>query len=85
MQSSSELKELHDQLAQYKPGNMAEIIDKLAGGKDNLRVEIQKVRFNLRRVGYEVNGQVNFNVIHKKPPTENPRRLNDGADADTGL
>ncbi len=66
MQSSSDLKELHDQLALYKPENMAEIIDKLSGGKDNVRVEVQKLRFNLRGISYEVNGQVNFNVIHKK-------------------
>ncbi len=66
MQSKSELDELHDLLAQYKPENMAEIIDKLSGGKDNLRVDIRKVRLTIRGTKLELNGKVNLNVIHKK-------------------
>jgi hypothetical protein len=56
---------LQQQFSQYKPDNLAEIIDKLAGDKDNLRIDVQSVKFCLRNARYEVNGKVNFNVLHK--------------------
>lgn len=54
--------ELQDVLSKFK---MAEIIERLAGDKDNLRVNIQQVKFTVRNQTYEVDGIVNFNVIHK--------------------
>ena len=67
MADSSQSSELTEKISQYKPQNMAEIIDKLAGGKSNLKVDVQKLKFSLGKTKYEVDGQVNFNVIHKKP------------------
>jgi hypothetical protein len=58
---------LQQVFSQYKPDNLAKIIDKLAGDKDNLRVDVQKVKFCLGKARYEVNGKVDFNVIHTKP------------------
>jgi hypothetical protein len=44
---------------------MAEIIEKIAGGKDNVRVDIQQVKFTLRNQRFEIDGKVDFNVVHK--------------------
>jgi hypothetical protein len=65
MASSTEYSELQQRLAQIKPDNLAEIIDKLAGDKDNLRVDVQSVKLHVGKTAYEVNGVVNFNVLHK--------------------
>jgi hypothetical protein len=65
MTSSSEYSELQQRLAQIKPDNLAKIIDKLAGDKDNLKVDVQAVRFHIGKTAYEVSGVVNFNVLHK--------------------
>jgi uncharacterized protein YcgL (UPF0745 family) len=54
--------ELQETLSKFK---MAQIIEQLAGDKDNLRVDIQKVKFTVKNQGFEVDGTVNFNVIHK--------------------
>jgi hypothetical protein len=67
MTTASEDSGLQKVFSQYKPDNLAEIIDKLAGDKDNLRVDVQAVKFCLGKARYEVNGKVDFNVIHKKP------------------
>jgi hypothetical protein len=67
MAASTQTSELEEKIAQYKPENLAEIIDKLAGDKDNLKVDIQNVKFHLGKSKFEVNGEVNFNVIHKAP------------------
>jgi hypothetical protein len=67
MASSTEASELQEQLIKYKPDNLATIIGKLAGDKDNLRVEVQRIKFTLRKQKYEINGTVNFNVIYKTP------------------
>ncbi len=56
--------ELTEQLSRFR---LAEIIDKLAGDEDNLKVDVQNVKFAIRKMHYEVNGTVNFNVIHTTP------------------
>lgn len=65
MAASSQSSELQQKLAEYKPENLAEIIDKLTGDKDNLRVDVQAVKFCIGKNRYEVSGTVNFNVKHK--------------------
>jgi hypothetical protein len=67
MAASTQTSELEEKIAQYKPENIAEIIDKLAGDKDNLKVDIQNVKFWLGKSKFEVNGELNFNVVHKTP------------------
>jgi hypothetical protein len=53
---------------------MAEIIEKLAGDKDSLRVDIQQVKFTLRNQRFEIDGKVDFNVVHKAPnPHSKPK------------
>ncbi len=64
---ASQTNQLQNALSGYKPDNMATIIDRLAGDKDNLRVELQHVRFTLRNTKFDVNGVINFNVIHSIP------------------
>ena len=46
--------------------SIAEIIDKLAGEKSNLRVDIQDIIFTIGGKQYELAGQVYFNVIRQK-------------------
>ncbi len=58
---------LRDALSGYKPDNMATIIDRLVGDKDNLRVDLKNVKFTLRNERFTVNGVVDFKVIHKIP------------------
>ncbi len=65
MAVSSQSSEPKEALRQYMPDNFAEIIDKLTGEKDNLRVDVQEVRFCIGDTRYEVGGTVNVNVKHK--------------------
>ena len=60
----AETGELQETLSKFK---MAQIIEGLAGDKDNLRVDIQNLKFTLRKQKFEIDGKVNFNVIHKEP------------------
>ena len=57
--------QLQETLSAYTPANFTTIIDRLAGGKDNLRIELQNVEFIVKNKKIELNGTVNFNVIHK--------------------
>jgi hypothetical protein len=59
--------DLLDALSGYKPDNMATIIDRLAGDKDNLHVELRHVKFTLRKQKFEVNGTVDFKIVHQVP------------------
>jgi|GEM_PF-3258893 hypothetical protein len=56
---------LREALSRYKPDNMATLIDRLSGNKDNLRVDFRQVKFTLRNQEFEVNGMVDFKVIHQ--------------------
>lgn len=58
--------ELQESLSKFR---MAEIMEKIAGNTDNLHVEIQQVKFTIRNQKFEIDGKVDFNVIHK---TANP-------------
>ncbi len=58
---------LREALSGYQPDNMATLIDQLAGDKDNLRVNLRHVKFTLRDQKFDVNGIVDFKVIHKIP------------------
>ena len=50
-------------LSQFR---MAEILEKLAGDNDNLRVDIQNIKFSLRDQRFEIDGKIDFNVIHRR-------------------
>jgi hypothetical protein len=67
MASSTGTSQLQDALSKYDSNDLASIIDKLAGDKDNLRVDIQHVKFCVGKQHFEINGKINFNVIHKDP------------------
>ena len=55
---------LRDALSGYSRDDLTTIIDKLAGGKDNLHVDLKNVRFTLRGQTFDVNGVVDFKVVH---------------------
>jgi hypothetical protein len=65
----SQSSELREKILQYQPENMAEIIEKLAGNKDNIKISVQEVKFRIGKIKYEVSGEVNFNIIHKNSNT----------------
>ncbi|MCW3998765.1 MAG: hypothetical protein NWE93_00820 [Candidatus Bathyarchaeota archaeon] len=65
MADSYQVTSLQETLQKIKPDNFTEIIDKIVGDKDNLRVDVQAVRFRFGNVTYEVSGEVNFNVKHR--------------------
>jgi hypothetical protein len=67
MANSTQNSELTEALSRYRPDNMAEIIDRLAGDKDNLRVDVKAVKLTVRNTKLEVNGVINFYVVHKTP------------------
>lgn len=58
---------LRDALSGYSRDDLTTIIDKLAGGKDNLHVDLRNVRFTLRDQTFDVNGVVDFKVVHTIP------------------
>jgi hypothetical protein len=58
---------LRDVLAGNIRDNLATIIDRLAGDKDNLKVKLKDVKFTLRGEKFHVNGLVEFNVVYKIP------------------
>jgi hypothetical protein len=58
---------LRDVLSGYSRDDLTTIIDKLAGGKDNLHVDLRNVRFTLRGQVFDVNGVVDFKVVHTVP------------------
>ena len=67
MAVSSPSSELEEKILRYQPENLAEIIEKLVGDKDNLKIDVQEVRFSVGKTQYEISGAINFNVIHKNP------------------
>jgi hypothetical protein len=66
MASSYNSRALEENLSKYKPENLPEIIYKLSGGKSNIKVVIEELKFSIGKTKYEVNGDVNFLVKHKK-------------------
>jgi|WetSurMetagenome_2_1015567.scaffolds.fasta_scaffold17729_5 hypothetical protein len=56
---------LQDALSKYNQETIVSIIDRIAGDKDNLRVDLQHVKFTLRGIKFEINGNFNFNIKHK--------------------
>ena len=58
--------ELKQEFSKWKPNLISEIIDKLAGEKSNLRVDIQDIIFAIGGKQYELAGQVYFNVVQQK-------------------
>lgn len=67
MAASNETSQLNDILSRYQSNDLASIIEKLSGDKDNLRVDVQQVKFSVGKQHFEINGKVNFNVIHNMP------------------
>ena len=58
---------LRDALSGYTRDDLTTIIDRLAGDKDNLHVDLKHVRFTLRNQVFEANGVVDFKVVHTVP------------------
>jgi hypothetical protein len=58
---------VQEALSAYEQKNFLTMIERLAGGKDNLRIDIQNVKFILGDQKVDINGSVNFNVVHKNP------------------
>ncbi len=58
---------LQDLLSGSRRDNLATIIDRLAGDKDNLKVNLKDVRFTLRGEKFDINGLVEFKLYHKIP------------------
>ncbi|HEY9760290.1 MAG TPA: hypothetical protein V6C97_34350 [Oculatellaceae cyanobacterium] len=58
---------LRDVLSGNMRDNLATVIDRLAGDKDNLKVNLKDVRFTLRGVKFDINGLVEFKVFHTIP------------------
>jgi hypothetical protein len=58
---------LSDVLSGYTRDNLASLIDKLAGDKDNLHVDLRHVKFSLRGQSFSVDGVVDFKVVHSVP------------------
>ena len=63
----SQTNQLQEAISAYAPENFTTIIDRLAGDKDNLRIELQHVKFSIRKTNIELNGAVNFRIIHRIP------------------
>jgi hypothetical protein len=57
--------ELKQEFSKWKPDHLLEIIDKLAGGKSSLRVDVQDIKLTINDKQYELAGKVDF-VIHGK-------------------
>lgn len=58
---------LRDALSGYNRDDMATIIDRLAGGKDDLHIDLKNVKFTLRNQEFALNGVVDFKIFHKIP------------------
>lgn len=58
---------LRSALSGYSRDDLTAIIDRLAGDKDNLRVDLKGVKFTLRGQTFEFNGVVDFKVVHTLP------------------
>ena len=65
--TSVDASQLQGMLSRYQSSNLANIIETLSGDKDNIRVDLQQVKFYIGKQHFEVNGKINFNVIHKDP------------------
>jgi hypothetical protein len=57
--------QLQDALSKYSSNDLASIIEKLSGDKDNLHVDVQHVKFFVGKQHFEINGTINFRVFHK--------------------
>ncbi|MGE5556867.1 MAG: hypothetical protein ACM3UY_11515 [Methanocella sp.] len=58
---------LRDALSGYNQRDLTAIIDRLAGDKDNLRIDLNHVRLSAGNQKFELNGMVNFKIFHKPP------------------
>jgi|WetSurMetagenome_2_1015567.scaffolds.fasta_scaffold07137_9 hypothetical protein len=65
MAAPTDTSQLQDLLSKYQSNNLASIIAKLAGDKDNLHIDIQQVKFFVGKQNFEINGKVSFNVLRK--------------------
>jgi hypothetical protein len=67
MAASTDSSQLQDLLSKYQSNNLASIIEKLTGDRDNLHIDIQQVKFFVGKQNFEINGKVSFNVLHTQP------------------
>ena len=73
MTSDIEAKYITDNFSQETQSKIMKIIGELAGDNPNLKISFEELKFNLGKMKYSVNGEVNFNVIRFK---ELPRLAN---------
>ena len=64
---AAQTSQLNEALSGIKPDDLTTIIDRLAGDKDNLKVDIQHLKFKVKNQQIELNGLINFKVYHKDP------------------
>ena len=57
--------QLEQAFSKWKPEHIAEIIDKLSGGKSNLSVDVREIKLIIHDKQYELAGRVDFNVLEK--------------------
>lgn len=58
---------LQNLLSGSRRDNLASVIDRLAGDKDNLKVNLKDVKFTLQGEKFDINGVVEFKVFHRIP------------------
>ena len=61
---------LRDILSGYSQQDLAAIIEGLAGDKDNLRIDLNHVKFCVGDRKFEFNGLVNFKIFRKPPSVD---------------
>ena len=66
MTSDIEAKRIVDNFSQETQSKIMKIIGELAGEKPNLKINFEELKFNLGKIKYAVNGEVNFNIIRFK-------------------
>jgi hypothetical protein len=64
---AAQANQLNEALSGYKREDIAMIIDRLAGDKDNLRVELKNVKLKARNQKIVLNGVINFKIYHETP------------------
>lgn len=66
MTNDIEAKYIMDNFSQETQSKIMRMIGKLAGDNPNLKINFEELKFNLGKMKYTVNGEVNFNIIRFK-------------------
>jgi hypothetical protein len=65
MASSTGNSQLKDALSKYNSNDLASIIEKLSGNKDNLRVDMQHVKFCVGKQHFETYGSLPMGILNQ--------------------